>query len=188
MSADLPLPKQVYGHGFLTVEGQKISKSLGNVIDPIAMVRRIRIPDAVRYALLSCTSFDQDGDFSKSELIRKANADLANNLGNLLNRTLTLIEKHCNGQVPKTNTYETLIVEAQTVCEKATEHIKRLEFAKAVEVVFALVDKTNKYLNDEKPWDLFKKEKQKEGEVVLYTVLEILRLSTILICPFVPNT
>ena len=123
----------------------------------------------------------------RDELIRKVNADLANNLGNLLNRTLTLIEKHCNGLVPAMGHNQALISEAEAVKQKATEHIKRLEFAKSMEVVFALVDKTNKYLNDEKPWNMFKNGKQKEGEIVLYTVLEILRSTTILIYAFVPN-
>jgi methionyl-tRNA synthetase len=186
MSADLPLPKQVYGHGFITVEGQKISKSLGNVIDPIALVEEYG-SDAVRYSLFACTPFEQDGDFSKEELIRKVNADLANNLGNLLNRSLTLIEKHCQGLVPKAAANEGLIAEAESVKQKASDHIKRLEFAKSLDLVFALVDKTNKYLNDEKPWTLFKNEKQKDAEVVLYTVLEILRCAAILIYPFVPN-
>ncbi len=186
MSADLALPSQVYGHGFITVEGQKISKSLGNVIDPLALANDYSA-DAVRFFLLACTPFDQDGDFSKEELIRKVNADLANNLGNLLNRTLTLVQKNCNGQVPNAALNSALIDHAEEVERAAKEHMTRLEFAKALDIIFAMVDKTNKYLNDEKPWDLFKKEKVTEGAIVLHTVLEILRRVTILIYPFVPN-
>jgi len=187
MSAGVALPKQIYGHGFITVEGQKISKSLGNVIDPIAVATEYSA-DAVRFFLFACTPFDQDGDFSKEELIRKVNADLANNLGNLLNRSLTLIEKNCAGAVPNATCNEELLDQANLVQKAIKEHMDRLEFARTLEIILALVDKTNKYMNDEKPWSLFKNKHQAEGEVVLYTVLEILRQVSILIYPFVPNT
>jgi len=186
ISADLALPKQVYGHGFITVEGQKISKSLGNVIDPMALAAEYS-PDAVRFALLSCTPFDQDGDFSKEELIRKVNADLANNLGNLLNRTLTLVQKNCNGTVPNVSLDKDWTDQLGTLRANFATHMSRLEFAKALEVTFLMVDSTNKYINDKKPWALFKEGKQADGEAVLYTSLEVLRLVTVLLYPFIPN-
>jgi len=186
ISADLPLPKQVYGHGFITVEGQKISKSLGNVIDPIALVDEYG-SDAVRYALLACTPFDQDGDFSKEVMLKKVNADLANNLGNLLNRTLTLVEKHCNGSVPDVEPDKALFSETDLLRSNFGIFMNGLQFASALGAVFLLVDKANKYLNDQKPWNLFKEGKQNEAEIVLYTVLEMLRSVTCLLYPFIPN-
>ena len=186
MSADLALPKQIYGHGFITVEGQKISKSLGNVIDPMALASEYG-SDAVRFFLFACTPFDQDGDFSKEELIRKVNADLANNLGNLLNRTLTLLQKNCNGVVPKSDMDTSLAEQTREAKKQFSLHMSRLEFAKALEAVFNLVDSTNKYINDQKPWNLFKEGKRAEGESVLFTSLEILRSATIMLYPFIPN-
>ena len=186
MSADLALPKQVYGHGFITVEGQKISKSLGNVIDPLALAAEYS-PDAVRFALLSCTPFDQDGDFSKEELIRRVNADLANNLGNLLNRTLTLLQKNCEGKVPNVSLDPYWNDQASALRGSYDIHMPRLEFARALENTFLFVDSINKYINDQKPWSLFKEGKQADGNAVLYNALEVLRLVTVLLYPFVPN-
>jgi methionyl-tRNA synthetase len=186
MAADIEVPKQIYGHGFITVEGQKISKSIGNVIDPIALVDQYG-SDAVRFFLLAGTPFDQDGDFSREELMRKVNAELANNLGNLLNRTLTLVEKNCGGTVPNSEPDHDLREIANTVHGKVDEHMSRLEFAKALDAIFAVVDQTNKYINDEKPWALFKEGKQKEGEKVLFTALEILRRSAMSLYPFTPK-
>jgi methionyl-tRNA synthetase len=186
MAADIEVPKQIYGHGFITVEGQKISKSIGNVIDPIALVEQYG-SDAVRFFLLAGTPFDQDGDFSREELLRKVNAELANNLGNLLNRTLTLVEKNCGGIVPNSEPDHDLREIANTVHVKVDEHMSRLEFAKALDAIFAVVDQTNKYINDEKPWTLFKEGKQAEGEKVLFTALEILRRAAMSLYPFTPK-
>jgi methionyl-tRNA synthetase len=186
LGADLPLPEHIYAHGFITVEGQKLSKSLGNVIDPNALVAEFGA-DAVRFYLLAGTPFDQDGDFSRQEFIRKVNAELANNLGNLLNRTLTLLEKNCAGLVPKAQPDHYLREEANEVHKVIGKHMARLEFAKTIEAIFALVDAANKYLNDEKPWSLFKENKKAEGEVVLLTALEILRRTAINLSPFTPK-
>lgn len=186
MSLDIALPKLIFGHGFITVEGQKISKSIGNVIDPIALVDKYGA-DAVRFFLFSATPFDQDGDFSRKDFLTKVNSELANNLGNLLNRTMTLLEKNCSGKVPEAQPDNDLREEANTVHAVVTKMTERLEFAKAIEAIFALVDQANKYINDEKPWALFKEGKTQEGERVLYTVLEILRRVAIHLHPITPG-
>ncbi|MBI4532669.1 MAG: methionine--tRNA ligase [Candidatus Melainabacteria bacterium] len=186
MSAGLPLPKRIFGHGFITVEGQKISKTIGNVVDPICLVETYGA-DAVRFFLFSATPFDQDGDFSKQDFINKVNAELANNLGNLLNRTLTLVERYCGGKVPARAPENNLREASNEVSVVVDKHIESLEFAKAIEAIFALVDETNKYLNDEKPWALFKDNKTVEGETVLLTALEILRRVSLCLYPFTPQ-
>jgi methionyl-tRNA synthetase len=186
MSADIPVPKRVFGHGFITMDGQKISKSIGNVIDPNTLVDKYGV-DAVRFFLMAGTPFDQDGDFSRKEMINKVNSELANNLGNLLNRTLTLLEKNCGGKVPQSTPDHTLREQANTVATIVDERMNELEFAKTIEAIFALVDQANKYINDEKPWTLFKEGKTAEGEKVLYTSLEILRRTALNLWPFTPT-
>ncbi|HEY9786141.1 MAG TPA: methionine--tRNA ligase [Candidatus Obscuribacterales bacterium] len=200
MAAGLPLPEKIYAHGFITVEGQKISKTLGNVIDPNVLVDEFGA-DAVRFFLFAGTPFDQDGDFSRDELKRRCNADLANNLGNLLNRTLNLVEKNCGGKVPQSNPDHILRVQANAIHVAVGKHIENFEFAKAIEAIFALVDQANKYMNDEAPWNLFRdarkkeaegdlakaKEYQSQGESVLYGALEVLRRAAMNIYPFTPE-
>jgi methionyl-tRNA synthetase len=186
MAGDLPLPNHIYAHGFITVEGQKISKSLGNVIDPQELVTKYGA-DALRFYLLAANSFDQDGDFSHDEFIKKVNADLANNLGNLLNRTLKLLGDHCGGVVPNAEPDNVLREQANELHNVITKRMESLEFSKAIEAILALSDQTNKYLAAEKPWDLFKKGEQKRGEVVLYSSLEMLRRTALNIYPFTPN-
>ncbi len=186
MSAEVALPKKISVHGFITVEGKKISKTIGNVIDPNELVDQYGA-DAIRYFLFAATSFTQDGDFSKVDFINRVNADLANNLGNLLNRTLTLVEKNCQARVPKQEMNNVLREEANEVYVIAGKHIDGMEFAKAIEAIFALVDQLNKYINDEKPWALFKEGKTSEGNVVLYTALDGLRRTAIMLYPFCPQ-
>lgn len=186
MSADLPLPKQIFGHGFITVEGQKISKTIGNVIDPNVLADTYGA-DAVRFFLFAATPFDQDGDFSKKDFISKVNSELANNLGNLLNRSLTLVERNCGGKVPEREPELVLREASNEVHVVVGKFMTQFEFAKAIEAIFALVDQANKYMNDEKPWALFKEGKVQEGEIVLYTVLEVLRRVALHLYPFTPK-
>lgn len=186
MGCGMPLPEKIFAHGFITVEGQKISKSLGNVIDPIALAEQYGA-DAVRFFLFAGTPFDQDGDFSQEELKRKCNAELANNLGNLLNRTLNLIEKNCGGRVPAAKPENVLREQANEVHVKTGALMDELQFAKAIEAIFALVDQTNKYMNDEKPWNLFKEGKNQQAEVVLFTALEVVRRVAMNLYPFTPE-
>jgi methionyl-tRNA synthetase len=186
MAADISVPNKVYAHGFITVEGQRMSKTLGNVIDPNWLVSSYGA-DAVRFFLLAGTPFDQDGDFSIKEFIRKVNAELANNLGNLLNRTLTLVERYCGGKVPASDVDHTLREQANGIHVVVAHHMERLEFAKTIEAIFALIDQANKFLNDEKPWTLFKEGKAEKGQQVLFTALEILRRAAMSLYPFIPK-
>ncbi len=186
MAAGVELPAGVFAHGFITVEGQKISKSLGNVIDPIALVDQYGA-DAVRYSLFSGTAFDQDGDFSGKELIRRVNSELANNIGNLLNRTLTLVDKNCGGKVPDCKPENTVREQANELHVEVDKCMHNYNFSGAINAILALVDQANKYMNDEKPWTLFKEGKQKEGEAVLFTCLEVLRRSAMNLYPFTPE-
>lgn len=186
MALGLDVPKQVFAHGFITVQGQKISKSLGNVIDPIALAETYGA-DAVRYYLFAATPFDSDGDFSKEQFIARTNAELANNLGNLLNRTLTLIEKNCGGVIPNQSPEHTLRIQSNGLNSIIEKHMEQLEFGKALEAIFAIVDQANKYMNDEAPWKLFKEGKQKEAEEVLFTCLEVLKRTAIYMYPFTPK-
>lgn len=178
--------KQVYAHGFITVNGQKLSKSLGNVIDPNSLVSEFGA-DAVRFYLLAATPFDNDGDFSTDDFIKRVNAELANNLGNLLNRTLTLVDKNCDGIIPDQSPEHVLRIQANKIHVVVDEHMEKLEFGKAIEAIFAMVDQCNKYMNDEKPWALFKEGKRKEGEEVLFTCMEVLRRTAMNIYPFTPK-
>lgn len=185
MAAEIEPPRQVYAHGFITVNGKKLSKSLGNVIDPNALVDEYGA-DAVRYYLMAATPFDNDGDFSTEDFIKRVNAELANNLGNLLNRTLTLVDRNCDGIVPDQDPEHILRKQANEIHVVFDQHMEKLEFAKAIDALFALVDQANKYMNDEKPWTLFKEGKKKEGEEVLFTCMEVLRRTAMHIYPFTP--
>jgi len=186
LGADLAVPNQVFAHGFITVEGQKISKSLGNVIDPNALVEQYE-SDAVRFYLMAGTPFDQDGDFSRKQLIELCNAALANNIGNLLNRTMKLVSDNCGGKVPDENPEHELREVANTIHVRIAELMGRKEFAKTIDAILALSDQANKYFADEKPWALFKEGKTKEGRCVLFTVLEVLRRVAMELYPFTPK-
>lgn len=191
MSADLPLPERVFGHGFLTKDGQKISKTLGNVIDPFDLVNRYGA-DAVRYYFLKEIEFGRDGDFNETRFINTLNADLANDLGNLLNRTLKMAHKYCDRQVPAVSPAD---ISPDDVLRSKAEHLgtqvaqayDALAFSQACEMIMALVRAGNKYVDERAPWALFKQGKKAELEQVLYTVLESVRLAAYLLSPIIPS-
>jgi methionyl-tRNA synthetase len=187
MSIDVELPRLIFGHGYITVEGQKMSKTLGNVIDPVYLVKTYGA-DAVRYFLFEAAPFDQDGDFSRQEMINKANSHLANGLGNLLNRAVSLLERHCAGKIPDCRLDEAMIASLHEASRKYHEHMNDFEFAKAIRAIFeGLVDQANKYMNDCKPWTLFKEGKMEEGGAVLAVVMAMLKRAAILLSPFTPK-
>lgn len=186
MAAELPLPKQIFAHGFITVEGQKISKSLGNVIDPNKLVEKYGA-DAVRFYLFAGTPMDQDGDFSLKIFVEKVNAALANGLGNLQNRTLTLLERNLDGLIPDAKPANDLRENANELAVVIHQAMEKLEFTRAIEAILAMVDLANRYMNDEKPWTLFKEGKKEEGAACLYTVIEMLRRVAFHIYPFTPK-
>jgi methionyl-tRNA synthetase len=179
LSAGIELPKHILVHGYLTFNGKKISKSLGNAINPTEIINKYGV-DPVRYALVKDIPFDQDGDFSEKALKERNNNELANDLGNLLSRTLTLCEKYFKGKLKKQKDDELF---NGLNLEKIQKYIDKYELHNALEEIWKFVRASNKYVNDKEPWN-----NEKEREVVLYNLLESLRIISILIQPFIPET
>ncbi|PTX55224.1 methionyl-tRNA synthetase [Melghirimyces profundicolus] len=193
MALDLPLPKQVYGHGFFMMKDGKMSKSKGNVVDPIPLVDRYGL-DPVRYYLLREVPFGSDGVFTPEGFVERTNADLANDLGNLLHRTLTMVKKYAGGVVPKpledtTAGDEKLKLLAKETVQKVEAAMDKMKFSVALVSIWELVRGTNRYLEATMPWELAKAPEKKEvlGSV-LYHVVESLRMVSILIQPFLVRT
>jgi methionyl-tRNA synthetase len=189
LSADIPLPKSVYAHGFISVEGKKLSKSLGNVVDPAAMVDRFGA-DTVRYYLLREVSFERDGDFSVGQLVGRHNADLANDLGNLLNRTVGMSRKYLGDAfpVPRAGAGDGVLRDlAGDVSARYAAAMDRFEFHNALAAVWELVRRANRYIEESAPWKLAKDPAGAPRlETVLYDVLESLRVVSVLVAPVMP--
>lgn len=186
MAADVELPKLVFGHGFITVEGQKMSKTLGNVLDPVQLVDDFGA-DRIRYYLFAANTFDQDGDFSKADFIATVNSHLANGLGNLLNRTLSLIDKNCESKVPAAQVDAAALQVAAEAQKTYVTMMESFEFAKALEALRSICDTANRFINDSQPWALFKEGKTSEGQAVLLTSLELIKRATVMFTPFIPE-
>jgi methionyl-tRNA synthetase len=190
MALDLPLPKQIYAHGWWTVEGQKMSKSLGNAIDPFFLTDKFG-NDQVRYFMLREVTFGLDGDFSYKALIHRVNGDLANDFGNLVNRTLGMVNRYRSGVIPApaalTERENILLEEIKRSANDYISFMESLTFNKALISVWAIVSALNKYIDDEKPWDLAKHSPDRL-DTVLYTACDHISLLSRLITPFMPET
>jgi methionyl-tRNA synthetase len=184
MSAGYDLPKTIVVHGFFTIKGQKISKSLGNTINPIKLVNTYGV-DAFRYFLLREIPFGSDGDFSEASLIQRINSDLADNLGNLVNRILVLVERNCDNVIPPFQEADELVFYMSALPAKVRDHIEAFQFHNALIDIWNAIATANKYLNKTQPWKLHKKTML--GNIV-YNLLETLRYIAILMSPFMPGT
>ena len=195
MSAKLPLPGRVFAHGWWTIEGEKMSKSLGNVVAPAHLVERYGL-DQTRYFLLREVSFGSDGNFSRQQMFDRINADLANNIGNLAQRTLSMIAKNCNESIPLNDTSKLLpqdesLLQLVRVTNSGTpvdarEQMQRCKFGEVIGAILGMASAANEYIDREAPWGL-KKTDPARMHAVLYNLAEAIRCIAIMLQPFTPD-
>ncbi|MFI5359044.1 MAG: methionine--tRNA ligase [Halanaerobiales bacterium] len=192
MALDLPLPKQVFGHGWLLTRTGKMSKSKGNVVDPVVLIEDFGV-DAIRYYLLREVAFGADGAYSTEALIQRINSDLANDLGNLLNRTISMIDKYFGGVIPAAGPADEVDLDLQNcaseMIKKVEENMDALKYTVALEELWTFIRRSNKYIDQTTPWLLAKEEDKKERlGTVLYNLVEALRIIAGTLKPFMVET
>ncbi|AWC31082.1 methionine--tRNA ligase [Bacillus cytotoxicus] len=193
MALDLPLPKKVFAHGWILMKDGKMSKSKGNVVDPVTLIDRYGL-DALRYYLLREVPFGSDGVFTPEGFVERINFDLANDLGNLLNRTVAMIDKYFDGQIPAfkekvTEFDEALVNFATDTLQKVEEAMENMEFSVALSSIWQFISRTNKYIDETQPWVLAKDEKDREKLAsVMAHLAEMLRQTSIMLMPFLTTT
>ncbi len=190
MAADLPLPKRVFAHGWWTNEGQKISKSLGNVIDPFELVESYGL-DPVRFFMLREVPFGNDGDFSRRSFVLRCNADLANGIGNLTQRTLSMIHKNCDAALPEPGVFtaedKELLSLSETILQTVRDYLNKQAFHLAFEAIIGLATAADGYISTEQPWSL-KKTNPERMNTVLYVLADTIRQIAILAQPIMPQS
>ncbi len=190
MAAGLEPPQRVFAHGWWTNEGQKISKSVGNVIDPIELVERYGL-DPIRYFLLRQVPFGNDGDFSHQAMVHRLNGDLANDLGNLCQRVMSMVFKNCDGKIPESHALQESDIKFVSAISESIKELRQLmaaqSFNQALELIWRHVAEANRYVDEQAPWAL-RKTDQPRMETVLYTLTEAIRNLAILTTPFMPQS
>ena len=192
MSMEMPLPKHVYGHGWLVMDGGKMSKSKGNVVDPYVLAEKFGV-DALRFFLLRTFPFGSDGNFSNELLIQTINMDLANDLGNLVSRTTAMVEKYFGGTLPaereSIDADDDLKQMASTLRDRYEAEMERFQFQNALEQIFKTIQRANKYIDENAPWTLAK-DPTNRGRLaaVMYNLLETVRICAVLLTPFIPDS
>jgi len=189
MSGDLPLPKRVFAHGFLFNKGEKMSKSIGNVVDPFSLIDEFGV-DQVRFFFLREVPFGKDGNYSIEAIINRINADLANDIGNLAQRSLSMIAKNCAGRVPECGTLldedKEILSAADGLLDKVREYHDKQMIHRALEAIWRVIGDANKYFAGQEPWALKKTDPERMG-TVLYVTAELIRKFAILTQPYIPE-
>lgn len=195
MALGLPLPKHIYAHGWITIDETKMSKSLGNVVSPTSVLEHYNLehPDAFRYYMATSAPCGKDGNYSDLDFKEKVNAHLANSMGNLLNRSLSMLVKYFDGEIKeeflsnRSKEAESLLRTALGTVKIVENHFNHFEIQEAAQEIISIVDAANKFVTDNAPWTLAKEEKMTECGQVLATVLEVMCVISSLIYPYCPN-